>query len=75
MNRIGEVVRVAQGLAIVRCGDEDHPTAGTTAVTEDLETAGEVVEIFGPVDRPYCAVSPHEGVRLPALVGAVLYSR
>lgn len=75
MNRIGDVVRVAQGLAVVRCPDADSPPVGTTALTEDLAEAGEVVEIFGPVERPYCAVAPGEDVRPADLVGAVLYSR
>jgi len=75
MNRLGDVVRIAQGLAVVRCPAEGYPAVGTATVTEDLEAAGEVVEIFGPVDRPYCAVTPNDDVRLATLVGETLYSR
>jgi len=75
MKRVGEVVRVAQGLAVVRCPDEDHPAIGMATVTEALDDAGEVVEVFGPVGRPYCAVTPAADVRLADLVGSVLYAR
>ncbi|WP_424003742.1 H/ACA ribonucleoprotein complex subunit GAR1 [Haloarcula salina] len=75
MKRIGTVSRVAQGLAIVRAPDDEYADVGTTVVDETLETVGSVVDVFGPVDRPYLAVSPDDGVHLPGLVGAVLYAR
>ncbi len=75
MKRVGEVVRTAQGLAVVRSSDDDYPDVGSEVVTDDLETAGSVVDVFGPVGRPYVAVSPAEGVRLPTLVGRPLYTR
>ncbi|MFC6726863.1 H/ACA ribonucleoprotein complex subunit GAR1, partial [Halobium palmae] len=45
------------------------------AVDESLTTVGRVVDVFGPVDRPYLAVSPADGVHLPDLLGAKLYAR
>ncbi|WP_134670850.1 H/ACA ribonucleoprotein complex subunit GAR1 [Halorussus marinus] len=75
MERLGEVVRTAQGLAIVRCGDERHPDVGTEAVDEQLTAVGRVVDVFGPVSRPYVAVSPDHGVALPTLLGEKLYAR
>lgn len=75
MERLGEVVRTAQGLAIVRCADDEPPEIGTEAVDEQLTTVGRVVDVFGPVDRPYAAISPDEGVALPTLLGAKLYAR
>jgi len=75
MHRLGEVVRTAQGLAVARCPDDDHPDLGTEVVTQDLATVGRVVDVFGPVDRPYVAVSPAEGVRPAGLVGEKLYAR
>ena len=75
MKRAGEVVRVAQGLAVVRSTDADYPSVGSEVVTDDLETAGSVVDVFGPTDRPYVAVTPAEDVRLPTLVGRPLYTR
>ncbi|MFB6107877.1 MAG: H/ACA ribonucleoprotein complex subunit GAR1 [Haloplanus sp.] len=75
MRRLGTVTRTAQGVAVVRCDDADPPDIGTTAVDESLSRVGRVVDVFGPVDRPYLAVSPDDGVRLPDLLGTKLYAR
>ncbi|PSQ01100.1 H/ACA RNA-protein complex protein Gar1 [Halobacteriales archaeon QS_4_69_31] len=75
MRRVGDVVRVAQGLAVVRAPDADFPETGTAVVDENLDELGTVVDVFGPVDRPYVAVSPHDDVHLPGLVGRRLYAR
>jgi RNA-binding protein len=75
MQRIGTVSRTAQGLAIVRCDDEGRPDIGTPVVDESLSTVGRIVDVFGPVARPYVAVSPDEGTSLPSLLGAKLYAR
>ena len=75
MKRIGTVSRVAQGLAIVRAPDDEYASVGTAVVDEELQTVGSVVDVFGPVERPYLAVSPDDSVHLPALVGKVLYAR
>jgi len=75
MKRIGTVSRVAQGLAVVRAPDEEYASVGTTVVDEELHTVGSVVDVFGPVERPYLAVSTNDNVHLPALVGKVLYAR
>jgi len=75
MRRAGEVERLAQGLAIVRAGDEEYADIGTRLVNSDLDSVGEVVDVFGPVSRPYMAVSPASGVHLPALLGQPLYAR
>lgn len=73
MQRVGEVVRVAQGLAIARASD-DPPDIGATVVDEDLDEVGRVVDVFGPVADPYVAVSPDD--RDPALLlGQKLYAR
>jgi len=75
MRRVGEVVRVAQNVAVVRSPDDGYPEVGTPVLDEDLEDLGRVVDVFGPVDRPYMAVSPNSGVHLPALLGSPLYAR
>jgi RNA-binding protein len=75
MKRIGEVVRTAQGLAVVRCSDDDHPGVGAPVVDQNLDDIGRVVDVFGPVERPYVAVSPRDSVSLPALLGKKLYVR
>ena len=75
MKRIGEVVRTAQGLAILRSPDESYPRLGTELVDSNLDTVGQVVDIFGPVEEPYVALSPASGVDLPLLLGEKLYAR
>ena len=75
MRRVGEVVRIAQGLAVVRCPDDDHPHLGVELVDQNLDPVGRIVDVFGPVDRPYLAVSPDDDVTLALLVGEKLYAR
>jgi RNA-binding protein len=75
MRRLGEVVRTAQGLAVLRCSDDEPPEVGTEAVDEQLNAVGRVVDVFGPVSQPYVAVSPDEGVTLASLLGKKLYAR
>jgi RNA-binding protein len=74
MKRLGEVVRTAQGLAIVRSPDETYPDIGTSVVDEGLDEVGTVVDVFGPVGRPYVAVSS-ERERIVPLVGKPVYAR
>jgi RNA-binding protein len=75
MKRAGEVVSVAQGVAVVRCSDDDHLDIGTPVLDSDLNDVGRVVDVFGPTARPYLAVTPDSGVRLPTLLGTKLYAR
>ncbi len=76
MQRVGTVVRTAQGLAIARTGQgEDPPEIGRAVVDESLSKVGRVVDVFGPVDRPYVAVTPNDDASLARLVGAKLYAR
>lgn len=74
MRRIGSVVRTAQGIAVVRTEDGTYPDIGTAVVDENLTEIGTVVDVFGPVNRPYVAVSPDE-ITLATLVGQPLYAR
>ena len=75
MRRVGEVVRVAQGLAVLRSPDDSYADIGTPVVDEELDDTGRVVDVFGPVERPYLAVTPTGDTHLPALVGQALYAR
>lgn len=75
MERVGTVDRTAQGLAIVRCADENHPDIGTVVIDENLDTVGRVVDVFGPVSKPYVAISPNDRSKLAMLVGTKLYAR
>jgi len=75
MRRVGSVERLAQGLAVVRAADEEYAAIGTQLVDDELRTVGKVVDVFGPVDSPYMAVSPGSSVHLPAVLGSPLYAR
>ncbi|WP_135535328.1 H/ACA ribonucleoprotein complex subunit GAR1 [Halostella pelagica] len=75
MERLGEVVRTAQGLLILRAAGEDAPDIGRTAVDESLNDVGRVVDVFGPVSRPYVAVSPDGDEPLATMLGEKLYGR
>ncbi|ACV12670.1 H/ACA RNA-protein complex component Gar1 [Halorhabdus utahensis DSM 12940] len=75
MRRAGEVRGIAQSVAVVQCPDETHPDIGTSVIDDSLATVGRVVDVFGPVERPYLAVSPVDSVHPPALVGQPLYYR
>ncbi|AWB27505.1 H/ACA ribonucleoprotein complex subunit GAR1 [Halococcoides cellulosivorans] len=75
MQRIGTVESIANGVAVCRAPDADHPDIGTTALTDSLDDIGRVVDVFGPVERPYLAISPADGVHPPELVGQRLYWR
>lgn len=74
MNRVGEVVRTAQGLAIARCPDKERPDIGSSVLEESLTSVGRVVDVFGPVSRPYVAVTPNSGAP-DVLLGKKLYAR
>lgn len=74
MRRVGTVRRVAQGLAIARAPD-DPPAEGTEVLDEGLDAVGEVVAVFGPVQRPYVAVKPDDDRPLAPLLGEPLYAR
>ncbi len=75
MKRAGDVVRTAQGVAVVHSPGEAYPDIGTQVIDDALDEVGTVVDVFGPVDRPFLAVSPAEGVRLAPLVGTTVYAR
>lgn len=75
MKRAGDVVRSAQGLALVRCPDGDHAEMGAAVVDERLDAVGRVIDVFGPVERPYLAVTPDDDADPASLLGATLYVR
>lgn len=74
MRRAGTVVGTAQGVAVARSQDDTYPEIGTNVVDDQLDDVGRVVDIFGPVERPYLAVSSDRDQIAP-LVGSVIYAR
>jgi RNA-binding protein len=74
VRRAGTVVGTAQGVAVVRCHGDSYPDVGTDLVDEQLDQVGAVVDVFGPVERPYLAVSPADR-QVVTLVGDTVYAR
>lgn len=58
MNRVGTVIRVAQGLLVAKSPDRSIPSVGDEVVDEALVTVGTVVDVMGPVEQPYIVVDP-----------------
>jgi RNA-binding protein len=75
MQRVGTVSRTAQHLVIARADGPDRPDIGRDVVDESLSSVGRVVDVFGPVDRPYVAITPSGGTSPASLVGKKLYAR
>lgn len=75
MRRLGAVIATPQGLVVCRLPGDDPPDIGADALNESLEDVGRVVDVFGPVARPYVAITPADGVRGDALLGQKLYAR
>ena len=73
MRRAGTVVEVAQGLLV--CQAADDVEIGTTVLDDSLTDVGRIVDVFGPVDEPYFAVTPSPDVHPPQLVGERVYTR
>jgi RNA-binding protein len=74
MRRIGEVVRIAAGTVVARSPDDTHPRIGTDVVDERLDRVGRVVDVMGPVERPYLVITP-EGDAPVALLNEPVYAR
>jgi RNA-binding protein len=74
MKRIGSVSGAAQGIAVVRSESEAYPDLGTDLIDEQLDEVGTVVDVFGPVERPYLAVSTSVEP-IASLVGTMVYAR
>jgi len=74
MKRIGEVVRATRAVAVARSTDGTVPDIGTALIDEHLDDVGIIVDVFGPVERPYLAVIPEAG-NPASLVGRTVYAR
>jgi len=74
MRRVGTVVRTAGGVAVARSPDDSRPAIGDAVVDDALDAVGRVVDVFGPVARPYFVVAP-ERANPAALLNERLYVR
>lgn len=75
MERLGTVTRIAGNLLVVSAASTDPAPIGANAIDESLDTVGRVVDVFGPTESPYLAISPAETVRTASLIQKPLYWR
>lgn len=75
MRRAGVATGIAQGVVVLEREDDEPPGIGAPVVDERLDPVGRVVDVIGPVERPYLVVSPADGVTPAALLGETLYVR
>lgn len=75
MDRVGTVVKIAQGLLVVRSDTETYPSVGSKVIDDQLVPVGSVVDIIGPRNRPFIVVSPEESGGLVSYLNSRLYTR
>ncbi|MDZ7850919.1 MAG: Gar1/Naf1 family protein [Halodesulfurarchaeum sp.] len=75
MERLGTVTRIAGNLLVLSAASTDPAPIGAAAIDESLETVGRVVDVFGPIENPYLAVSPNGSVATAPLLQKPLYWR
>ena len=75
MERLGTVHRIAGNLLVLRAASTDPAPIGATAIDENLDTVGRVVDVFGPTSEPYLAVTPADEISPARLVQKPLYWR
>lgn len=73
MKRIGSVTKTAQGLVIASMEEDEPPDVGVEVVDEQLETVGEIVDVFGPVTEPYVAIAPVSGYNPASVINEKVY--
>ena len=73
MKRIGEVKTITGSIAIVQSEDQTRPKIGTKVIDEKLENVGRIVDVIGPVSRPYMVIKIKEGTK--SILKKRLYSR
>lgn len=75
MQRAGTIKRIAGSVLIARSETPTVPEIGAETVDEHLDSVGRVVDVFGPVDRPYLAITPADGRRPADTLGEAVYVR
>ncbi len=69
--RLGKVLHLSSSKHLILRA-KSLPRLGTTAYDEDLKKIGVVVEIFGPVKKPYISVKPSVS-KSDSYIGKTLY--
>jgi RNA-binding protein len=71
MKKAGKLLHVTPSGGVGRF--EVEPKVGQPVFGRDGKRVGNVIDIFGPVQRPYVKIKPASGVRLEDLVGRYLF--
>lgn len=75
MYRAGIVSHLAGGVLVARTDDAQVPDIGDDVINERLDTVGQVVDIFGPVDHPYLAITPDAELKPATVLNEPVYVR
>ena len=79
MKRLGTVLHVIHnGNLIVQCNGRMKGTwLNAVVLSGELMRLGKVVDIFGPVSRPYCSIKPFKGSkpRIHKLKDKMVYTK
>ena len=79
MKRLGFALHVVQKKLIVRVDPVDEgsrvrlPRLNSVVVNHKRMKIGDVIDIFGPVKRPYVVIKPFSGIDAKIQVGKKLY--
>ena len=79
MKRLGLALHVVQKKLIVRVDPVDEgsrpklPRVNSVVVNHKRVKIGNVIDIFGPVKRPYVAIKPFRGIDAGTQIGKKLY--
>lgn len=75
MRRAGVARTAAHHVVVLERETGDPPDIGTRVVNDELRPVGRVVDVIGPVNRPYVVVAPDEGVEPASVLDQTLYVR
>jgi len=72
MKRVGKLLHVTPSGGVGRF--EVEPKMGQPVFDRSGQRIGNIIDIFGPIQRPYVKIKPASGVELEKLVGRYLYA-
>tara|TARA_A100001037_G_scaffold299113_1_gene324068 strand:+ start:11990 stop:12211 length:222 start_codon:yes stop_codon:yes gene_type:complete len=73
MKRIGEVKSITGSVALIQADENAYPKIGTKVINERLESVGHIVDVVGPVSKPYIVVKIYRD--MTDMLKKRLYSR
>ena len=72
LNRLGSVLHKSRGSNNLILRAENTAFPGEVAVDKSLRKVGSILDLFGPVDKPYISVRPFKD-NSDEYVGQILY--